>query len=474
MKLSKKHVAERKFDTMSLSPTLSICMIVKNEAAILGRCLKSIVAAADEIVVVDTGSTDDTIVIARSFGAKVIEEPWRNDFSFARNISLQYATSSWILWLDADDVVPESSCEKIRVLKSGVPDKVYGFTIRNQRPGNTGTEFVQARMFPNNPAIRFERKIHEQMMPDALRIGLKMQKIDIVIEHHGYAAPEVLKLKASRNLQLLLDEYKAHGPDAVTALEIGDSYQLTGLDDEAYRWYYTTIEIPGCVSSAPALAGQAYLGLGTIANRKGMHQDAIQYLDKAFQCSPWRPDIHYGLAVAHEMEGNRSTAIEYLRKLQQLKEEPGQVGVDFRGSKLKGYLRLIRLFAESDMLKEAFAVTGEALEVFPQRAELHLLYGKLLLKTKKLIDSLHTFEKSISLNREENLDSFIGLCIIYRVAGAGARVGETLQAIEPLFGNRDKYKAFRVFFAEYPCSEEVREHLAEEYQNIRKEFFQAF
>ncbi len=457
---------------MTFSPTLSICMIVKNEAAILGRCLKSIAAAADEIVVVDTGSTDDTIAIARSFGTKVIEELWRNDFAFSRNVSLQHATSSWILWLDADDIVPEVSCEKIRALKTETPDKVYGFTIRNQRPGNTGTEFVQARMFPNNPAIRFERKIHEQMMPNALRIGLKLQKIDVVIEHHGYAAPEVLKVKASRNLQLLLDEYKVHGPDAVTALEIGDSYQLTEQDDEACLWYQATIEIPGCVSNAPALASQAYLGLGTIANRKGMHQDAKQHLEMALKCSPWRPDVYYSLAVADEMTGDIPAAIAHLRELQLLKEEPGQVGVDFRGAKLKGYLRLIRILAENDRLEEAFAAVNESLAVFPQRAELHLLHGKLLLKNKKLIDALHAFEKSLSFNREENLDSFIGLCIIYKIAGAGSKVQETVQAIEPLFGNRDKYKAFRACITEYPCSEDEKNSFNSEYQNIRKEFFQ--
>jgi tetratricopeptide (TPR) repeat protein len=449
-------------------------MIVKNEAAILARCLKSIAAAADEIIVVDTGSTDDTVAIARSFGAKVIEEPWRNDFAFSRNVSLHHATSSWILWLDADDVVPEISCEKINELKSGKPDKVYGFTVRNQRPGNTGTEFVQARMFPNDPRIRFERKIHEQMMPNALRIGLKMHKIDVVIEHHGYASPEVLKVKASRNLQLLLDEYKVHGPDAVTALEIGDSYQLTEQDDEACRWYHTTIEIPGCVSNSPALAGQAYLGLGAIANRKVVYQEAKQYLEMALKCSPWRPDVYYSLAVADEMMGNIPEAIVHLRELQLCKEEPGQVGVDFRAAKLKGYLRLIRILAENGMLEEAFAVTDESLHNFPQRAELHLLHGKLLLKAKKLIDALHAFEKGLSLNREENLDSFIGLCIIYKMAGAGPKVQETLKAIEPLFSNRDKYKAFKTFFTDSICATDEKVSFAEEYQNIRKEFFQVF
>jgi glycosyltransferase involved in cell wall biosynthesis len=446
-------------------------MIVKNEAAILGRCLDSIVQAADEIVIVDTGSTDDTIKIAKGFGAKVIEESWKNDFSYARNISLQHATSAWILWLDADDIVPVDSCNSITQLKTSLPDKVYGFIVRNQKPGNTGTEFVQARMFPNDQRIRFERKIHEQMMSNALRIGLKMQKTSVVIEHHGYAEPDILKLKASRNLGLLLEEYGQHGEDAVTALEIGDSYQLIEQDDNAEFWYKKTIDIPGCKQHTPALAGQAFLGLGAIFNRKGVYQDAIRYLDAAIECSPWRPDIHYSLAVAHELAGNISKAIEHLQLLQKLKEDPGQVGVDFRGSKIKGYLRQIRLLTEQNMSSEAITVATEALALFPTRAEVHLAYGKVLLKAGKLIDALHAFEKSLSLNRNDNLDSFIGLCIIYKRAGADSKVIETLQAINPLFENREKFKAFCVLFNKNLCSSENEKDLKDHYEQIRKEFF---
>lgn len=471
--LLKEHVVKLNDQPMSFSPTLSICMIVKNEASILGRCLKSIAEIADELVIVDTGSTDDTVKIAQEYGAKIIKDQWRDDFSHARNVSLKNASSGWILWLDADDIVPEQSCVKIQSLKSSSPDKVFGFTIRNQKPGNTGTEFVQARMFPNDPRIRFERKIHEQMMPDALRIGLKLHKVDVVIEHHGYAAPEQMKSKASRNLKLLLEEYALHGADAVTALEIGDSWQLAEQDDNAVIWYKKTIDIPGCIKKTPAIAGQALLGLGVIANRRGLYQDAISYLIQALECSSWRPDIHYSLSVAFEMSGDIKQAIEHLRLLITMKDEPGQVGVDFRGAKLKGYLRLIRLLLEQDDITGATSVTSQSLVDFSDRAEIHLAFAKLLLKTGKLIDALHAFEKSISLNRNDNLDSFIGLCVIYKKAGADSRVIETLQAVAPLFENREKFQAFRLFFND-PLSPADKTSLAVEYEQIRKEFFQVF
>ncbi|HEX7511228.1 MAG TPA: glycosyltransferase family 2 protein, partial [Chitinivibrionales bacterium] len=129
------------------APRLSICLIVKNEAACLGRCLSSAQEIADEIIVVDTGSTDDTVSLARSFGATVVFSVWNNDFSHARNISLRSAAGAWLLWLDADDVIPKESIEVILNLKSKKPDRVLGFIVRNEKKGQTGSEVIQARMF---------------------------------------------------------------------------------------------------------------------------------------------------------------------------------------------------------------------------------------------------------------------------------------------------------------------------------------
>ena len=91
-------------------PTISLCMIVKNEEDFLSQCLQSVEGVVDEIVMVDTGSSDLTLEIARSFKAKVFQHEWKEDFSDARNVSLKHATSDWILFLDGDEVLePESA-----------------------------------------------------------------------------------------------------------------------------------------------------------------------------------------------------------------------------------------------------------------------------------------------------------------------------------------------------------------------------
>ena len=95
----------RKKNNTHAGTTLSLCMIVKNEESCLDRCLKSVSTFVDEIIIVDTGSTDNTIDIARRYIARVFEIPWEDDFAAARNISLQYAEKDWILILDADEEI---------------------------------------------------------------------------------------------------------------------------------------------------------------------------------------------------------------------------------------------------------------------------------------------------------------------------------------------------------------------------------
>jgi glycosyltransferase involved in cell wall biosynthesis len=419
---------------------LSVCMIVKNEAALLQRCLCSVRPVADQIVVVDTGSTDRSKEIARECGAVVIESEWRNDFAWSRNISLEHATGKWILWLDADDVVPRSSLEPIDALKRSASDRVYNFIVRNQRPGNTGTEFRQARMFPNRKELRFERRIHEQVMPSALRIGLPLETCDIVIEHHGYADPALLKKKAARNITLLLEEYPRYAPDIVMASEIADSYSLTGDDKNAALWYTKVLEIPEVGKRMPVMAGHAHYGLGNIASRNEDYIKAIAHFDAALILTPWRVDVLYSLAVAQELSGNSGQAVETLRSIPGSKQVKGQVGVDYRSAVIKSYLRCIRLLVELVRFEEAEQVVHEAVACVGFRPEVMNMAGKYFIKVGRLVDGLHSFEKSLQLRREGNIEAFIGLCIIFRTAGRDDKVEETLHAIEPEFSDNNLFR----------------------------------
>jgi hypothetical protein len=195
------------------SPRLSLCMIVRNEAANLPACLDSVAGLADDLVIVDTGSTDATRDIARARGARVIEVHWTGDFSAARNLALAEARGAWILVLDADEMLPPASRIRIHKLVAKVPRSAYNLVQKN-RLATAGTHVSVhiVRLFPRHAQVRFERPIHEQVNTSLARQGIPIVDTDIVFEHSGYASTEVLSGKTERN-RLIIEDALAREPD---------------------------------------------------------------------------------------------------------------------------------------------------------------------------------------------------------------------------------------------------------------------
>jgi len=209
---------------------LSVCMIVKNEQETLSRALSSVQPIADEIVVVDTGSTDSTKEIASKFTDKIYDFKWSDDFAAARNCSLDHATKSMILWLDADDFIPEKSAEKIAEINASNCMDGYFFNILNInpcRPDLVHTEpFRQFRMFPNISGLRFEGKIHESIYPKCKELGIKMSIADVLIEHHGYKNPAIMTEKIKRNNRLLSSTFGFSSDVKFYEFDCGNYYCL--------------------------------------------------------------------------------------------------------------------------------------------------------------------------------------------------------------------------------------------------------
>jgi tetratricopeptide (TPR) repeat protein len=417
-------------------------MIVKNESAVIARCLASVRDFADEIVVVDTGSSDDTAMIAERAGAKVVQSDWRDDFSYSRNISISHATGEWILWLDGDDVVPASSAPLINSMKREAADKVFGFIVKNEKPGNTGSEFMQARMFPNRNDIRFERRIHEQMMPSALRLGLRLVDSAAVIEHHGYADAEKVKEKSLRNIRLLLTEWNSESPDAVMAVEIADSCYTVGEFVDAEKWYRTVLSVPQCETAMPEIAGQAYLGLGNIRNRQERFAEGIEFLQKTLALSPGRADALFSLAVAQDMSGDLDAAAQTLKIILAGKGATLRVGVDFREAEIKAYLRLERIMSDLGRNDEMLGLGKQALAALPLRPEIQNLAGRVFFRNGILMDALHAFEKSLSVDVTNNCEAYIGLCQIYIAAGKRDQAVTTMKNIKSLFETKPVFWAY--------------------------------
>ncbi len=187
-------------------PPVSLCMIVKNEEDNLADCLRSVGDFAAEIIVVDTGSTDRTVEIAESFGAKVYHFDWIDDFAAARNESLRHAGGEWIFWLDADDRI---SPQNLRRLKQAVASgRADAFRCRMVSPLGGDTSAVNIALytllFRNGRGVKFEGAIHETPTDAAIRRRLTLANTNISIEHRGYFGDSTqLRRKAERNARIL-------------------------------------------------------------------------------------------------------------------------------------------------------------------------------------------------------------------------------------------------------------------------------
>ncbi len=215
---------------------VSLCMIVKNEEESLGACLESARTFVDEICIVDTGSTDSTLEIARAHGARLKTIDWPDDFAEARNHSIDMATGDWILVLDADERLrPGQEAELAACVDH--PRTIAAF----QRITNHGDEGKMVsclilRLFRNLPEHRFEGAIHEQIIPTILksgeRLGLRVQEECLDIDHYGYTqALRVSKDKDRRDRFHFERALEKAPDDAYLWFKYGDF--LRRFDDQA-------------------------------------------------------------------------------------------------------------------------------------------------------------------------------------------------------------------------------------------------
>ena len=147
--------------------SISLCMIVLNEEAFLKRCLRNVSPYVDEIIIVDGGSTDATLEIAKSFNARIIHAPWKENFSAQRNISLRHAKKNWILVIDADEVYEKKLLEELQSLaQNTIGIEAFAFPRKNYIDGKQTSAYPdrQTRFFKREKRIRYERPLHEMIV----------------------------------------------------------------------------------------------------------------------------------------------------------------------------------------------------------------------------------------------------------------------------------------------------------------------
>lgn len=211
---------------------LSLCMICRNNANTIEPALASIMPWVDEMIVVDTGSTDGTPRIAERLGARVYHFPWPDSFSIARNESLKFARGEWIFWMDSDDTISEENGRKLRQLVDGPHEpSVLGYIVQVHcpGPGESGdlhlTVVDHVKLFRNRPGMRFSGRIHEQILPAIGEANGYVGWTDIFVRHSGYDhSPEGQERKLKRDLHLLHLELQEQPRHPFTLFNLGMTY----------------------------------------------------------------------------------------------------------------------------------------------------------------------------------------------------------------------------------------------------------
>lgn len=302
---------------------VSLCMIVRDEEDNLAACLESAADLVEEIVIVDTGSTDSTRDIARRFGAKVFDFSWVDSFAAARNECLLHATGDWIFWLDADERIDSLNRAKLQRLfaELGKQNKAFGITCLHLRAPESlvASESKQIRVCRNDPKIRWQNRIHEDILPAlrALRAGVVWT--DIVLHHTGYQDPAARALKNERDLRLLLMDY-ADGVDApVRLLYIGKLCLALGRAAEALRMLQL-----GLNGTSPAdRTARAFYRLIVECHRAlGQTRKARAACDAGRAHHPLDAGLRWQEAQLREESGDTAGAERcYLQLLQDLKSD---------------------------------------------------------------------------------------------------------------------------------------------------------
>ncbi|MTI59059.1 MAG: glycosyltransferase [Firmicutes bacterium] len=294
-------------------PTISLCMIVKDEEENLKRCLDSVKGLVNEIILVDTGSTDNTLQIAQAYGAKIINYKWVDDFSKARNKSLAAAGGDWILYLDADEELPEASRQMLKKIINAPDIEGYFFQVLNytgKKRDYSQLVHQSCRLFRNRLDYQFQGKIHEQILPSIYQYSSQTQvlKTDLKIIHYGYmSANSKRKEKLERNIRILNKELERFGSNSFLEYHLGLSYYELVDKKKALAWFkkaYSHLERG--YSFSPTLIRNIGLCLFDLQE----YSEVIGFIDYELDNYPDYTDLYYlkGLALLKNI--NYSQAIK--------------------------------------------------------------------------------------------------------------------------------------------------------------------
>jgi tetratricopeptide (TPR) repeat protein len=425
---------------------LSVCMIVRDESESLPSSIGSVKKIADEVIVVDTGSTDDSVEVAKSLGARVVSHVWRDDFADARNVSIREARGDWILCLDADETVPQESEDKILAAISGDAD-AYFVRIESRVDSSAGRTFVNffPRLFRNIDGVGFEGRVHEQVHQSFERIHADVRVSDIALNHSGYALSETERRgKAGRNADLLRKEVETRPGDALAWFHLGEAYSMMDDYDRAASCYKTALKAG---TLPPVVGGVVLQNLGGAQIKLKRYSDAAAILKRALEADPNLLTVHLVLASAlfgmKKFDKAEREILTYITRSQGIRKTRGMRLCHEPDTPIALVLLARCRLAKGDT-ENAKKALSDALGIDDSARDAHLLLGRIAFEELSFGQAAAHYEKALGSDPgRENV--YFELARAYVACGSTDKAITTLEeAIEAGIGGIDLIKCLGV------------------------------
>lgn len=303
-------------------------MITKNEEKYLEQCLNSVKNIIDEIVIVDTGSTDNTKNVAKKYKAKIFDFKWADDFSTARNESLKHATKDWILVMDADEIIEKKDLEKIKNSIENAEENVAGFSLEQRSYINNYFEgaikndsdfdrvkdypfyipHFLVRLFRNRLGLNFKHKIHELVEDSIIEKNLKYKKIDVVLHHFGSLKEEkIINEKTEQYSKIILKQLEENPGSARYNYQVARLYLGRNDFSKALQYFEKVAKIDKNYKLVFSEIAKIYLQMND-KNR------AIEYFKKSIKHNLDNPSPANNLAVVYMSIGKFEQAKNILEE----------------------------------------------------------------------------------------------------------------------------------------------------------------
>ena len=353
--------------------TLSLCMIVRDEEQMLPRCLAAVAPAVDEMIIVDTGSTDSTVEIAKSFGAKVIEFPWTGSFSDARNVSFEAATGDWVMYLDADEILVSEDVEHLRALTGRTWREAF-YLVETSYTGELGDGAAMVnnalRVFRNRPEYRFKDRLHEQIAHTLpTYIPGRVEQTGVRVTHYGYlGAVRDAKEKSQRNVELLRQQAAESPKTPFLHFNLGSEYivagDLSAATDEL-KTARSLLTEDGSITTC-AYAPSLYSRLVMVQRLGGRLVEARATAAEGLGLFPEFTDLVVAQARIALIQGDVAEALALYQRCIEMGDGPARYGSMVGSGTFLPRLALGELYLERNEIAEARSALEWSVEHHPE------------------------------------------------------------------------------------------------------------